>query len=94
MSFKEAFDYAKSLDVILLPFESKNGMQDTFDAMSSITKGQSIGVFIGPEGGFDPSEIELVKDSAKLISLGKRILRTDTAAICTLSMLMLRCEEL
>jgi len=94
MSFKEAFEYAKSLDVILLPFESKNGMQDTFDAMASLKKGQSVGVFIGPEGGFDPSEIELVKDSAKLISLGKRILRTDTAAICTLSMLMLRCEEL
>ncbi len=94
MSFKEAFEYAKNLDVILLPYESKNGMQDTFDALNSLEKGQSIGVFIGPEGGFDSSEIVLVKDSVKLISLGKRILRTDTAAICTLSALMLRCEEM
>ncbi len=93
MSFKEAFEYAKSLDVLLLPFESKNGMQDTFDVLSRLQKGQSVGVFIGPEGGFAPTEIEMVKDSVELISLGHRILRTDTAAICSLSMLMLKCEE-
>ena len=93
MSFKEAFEYSKDLDVLLLPYESKNGMQDTFDMLAGLKKGQSIGVFIGPEGGFAPSEIEMVEDSVKLISLGKRILRTDTAAICALSMLMLKCEE-
>ena len=93
MSFKEAFEYAKALDVLLLPYESKNGMQDTFDMREGLKAGQSIGVFIGPEGGFASKEIELVEDSVKLISLGKRILRTDTAAICTLSMLMLKCEE-
>ena len=93
MSFNEAFEYAKSIDLLLLPFESKNGMQDTFDVIDSIKPGQSIGVFIGPEGGFDSSEIELVKDSCRLISLGRRILRTDTAAICTLSMLMIKSEE-
>lgn len=93
MTFKEAFQYAKSLDVLLLPFESKNGMKDTYDALDEIKPGQSIGVFIGPEGGFAPSEIEMVEGSMKLISLGHRILRTDTAAICSLSMLMLKCEE-
>ena len=93
MTFKEAYNYALDLDVLLLPFESKNGMKDTFDALDSLEKGQSIGIFIGPEGGFDSSEIELVQDKCKLISLGKRILRTDTAAICTLSMLMIKSEE-
>ena len=92
MSFKEAFEYAKSLDILLLPYESKNGMKDTFDALDSIKDGMSIGVFIGPEGGFDSSEIELVKDDVRIISLGRRILRTETAAICTLSMLMLKSE--
>lgn len=92
MSFKEAFEYAKSLDILLLPYESKNGMKDTFDALDSIKEGQSIGVFIGPEGGFDSSEIELVRESCRIISLGRRILRTETAAICTLSMLMLKSE--
>lgn len=93
MNFKEAFEYAKSLDVLLLPYESKNGMKDTFDMLSQLKAGQSIGVFIGPEGGFAPNEIEMVQDSVQLISLGHRILRTDTAAICSLSMLMLKCEE-
>lgn len=92
MSFKDAFEYAKSLDILLLPYESKNGMKDTFDVLDSIKEGQSIGVFIGPEGGFDSSEIELVKESCRIISLGRRILRTETAAICTLSMLMLKSE--
>lgn len=92
MSFKDAYEYAKSLDILLLPYESKNGMKDTFDALDSIKEGQSIGVFIGPEGGFDSSEIELVRESCRIISLGRRILRTETAAICTLSMLMLKSE--
>lgn len=93
MTFKEAFEYAKELDVLLLPYESKNGMKDTYDCLSELKAGQSVGVFIGPEGGFAPNEIEMVEGSVKLISLGHRILRTDTAAICSLSMLMLKCEE-
>jgi len=68
-------------------------MAATYEHLDSIEKGDSIGVFIGPEGGFDSSEIEMVKDSCSIISLGRRILRTETAAICTLSMLMLKCEE-
>ena len=93
MTFKEAYEYALALDVLLLPYESKNGMKDTFEALDTLEKGKSIGIFIGPEGGFDASEIQLVQDKCKLISLGRRILRTDTAAICTLSMLMIKCEE-
>ena len=68
-------------------------MKDTYDCLSELKAGQSVGVFIGPEGGFAPNEIEMVEGSVKLISLGHRILRTDTAAICSLSMLMLKCEE-
>ena len=87
-------EYAANLDLLLLPYESKNGMKDTYDVINGLQKGQSVGIFIGPEGGFDESEIELVKDKCKLISLGRRILRTETAAICSLSMLMLKSEEL
>ena len=93
MTYKEAFEYAKSLDIVLLPYESKNGMKDTYDVLDSIEKGQSIGVFIGPEGGFAPDEIDYALDKCKIVSLGRRILRTETAAICTLSMLMLKCED-
>ena len=47
---------------------------------------------IGPEGGFAEDEIAQVKDSMQVISLGKRILRTDTAGIAVMSMLMLELE--
>lgn len=93
MSFKEAVEYANSLDMNILPYESKDGMADTYKALTKIKKGMSVGVFIGPEGGFSDGEIESVKDKMDIVSLGKRILRTDTAAICSLSMLMLKIEE-
>ena len=49
-------------------------------------------MMIGPEGGFAQEEIEAVRERMQVISLGKRILRTDTAAIAVLSMLMLHME--
>ena len=55
--------------------------------------GQSISVFIGPEGGFSEEEIDTLRQDAEVLSLGKRILRTDTAAICAMSMLMLELER-
>ena len=52
-----------------------------------------MGIFIGPEGGFEEAEIELALESgAKPITLGKRILRTETAAITSVSMCMLYAE--
>ncbi len=47
---------------------------------------------IGPEGGFAPEEIEALRDKMQVISLGRRILRTDTAAAVMLAALMLRIE--
>lgn len=54
----------------------------------------SVGIFIGPEGGFEEKEIlQLQEIGAEIITLGHRILRTDTAGIAVLSMLMLHLEE-
>ena len=53
----------------------------------------SLGIFIGPEGGFDENEIQLAREmGAAPISLGKRILRTETAAIAVLSLVMMKAE--
>lgn len=94
MSFKDAVNYAKSLDILLVPYENANGMAETRKVLGSIEKGRSIGIFIGPEGGFDDSEIELSKDAgANILSLGKRILRTETAGMTMLAMLMYELEE-
>ena len=84
---------AKELDLLLVPYESKNGMEDTKEALSQIKKGMSVGILIGPEGGFDEKEIEIAKENGgKVVSLGKRILRTETAAITSVGMCMLYAE--
>jgi 16S rRNA (uracil1498-N3)-methyltransferase len=93
MSYKEALKMAAELDLMLVPYESKNGMADTAEALSMIKSGMKIGIFIGPEGGFDEKEIALAEEmGGKIISLGKRILRTETAAITATAMLMLHAE--
>ena len=61
-------------------------------ALAKIKKGFKVGVLIGPEGGFSDNEIKFAKTVGETISLGKRILRTETASITTLSMLMLHAE--
>ena len=93
LSYKLAVQQAKELDVVLVPYENERGMQATREVMSAIKPGQSIGIFIGPEGGFDSSEVEMVREDAHLISLGNRILRTETAGLATLSMLIYQLEE-
>ena len=93
MSYKEAVAYAKGLDVKLVPYENEHGMAGTKAAMEQIKKGESIAVFIGPEGGFAPEEIEMVRDEMQLISLGRRILRTETAGIAALAILGYQLES-
>ncbi len=92
MKYEDALEYAREIsDVILLPYENEDGMKATKAALEKIKPGTSVSVFIGPEGGFAPEEIEKSQD-AEIISLGKRILRTETAAITTVAMLMLHSE--
>lgn len=94
MSYKEALAYAKELDVILIPYELAEGMAETKQVIEGIKKGASIGVFIGPEGGFETAEVEqAIESGAKAITLGRRILRTETAGLTTLSILMYHLEE-
>ena len=101
LCWKEAMEKAQELDVVLVPYECERGMETTREVIKGIKPGQSIAIFIGPEGGFSPEEIEgicptnkgegyLEKLSAKShrISLGRRILRTETAGLATLSMLI------
>ena len=93
ISYRQALEKASELDIILVPYESEDGMESTKKALSGIKDGMSIGIFIGPEGGFDEKEIELAKEKgARIVSLGKRILRTETAAITAVAMCMLHIE--
>ncbi len=103
VGFSEALLQAKEQDVCLIPYEcagelledgQDSAMERTRKILSHIEKGQSIGVFIGPEGGFEKEEVEAArKMGAQPVSLGRRILRTETAGLCILSVLMFQLEE-
>lgn len=98
MSWKEALEKAKDYDVVLVPYENERGMEATREVINSIKPGQSIAIFIGPEGGFAPEEIEEIAPEngtsrVHRISLGRRILRTETAGLATLSMLVFCLDE-
>ena len=94
MTYKEALAYAKTLDVVLVPYELADGMNKTKEIIGRIEKGQSIGIFIGPEGGFEKEEVEQAMEmGAEPITLGQRILRTETARLTILSILMYQLES-
>lgn len=93
LTFAEAVEQAKGLDVVLMPYECAEGMDAARSVIRSIAPGQSVGIFIGPEGGLDWDEIDLAqKNGFQIITLGKRILRTETAGMMLLSVLMCHLE--
>ena len=94
LTFRQALEKAKELDMLLLPYECAEGMEYTRKVVSGISNGSSVGIFIGPEGGFDGDELELAKEAGcSIITLGKRILRTETAGMMLMSVIMYNMEE-
>lgn len=93
MSFKEAVNYAKKCQVKFIPYELAEGMEKTREFIGSLKPGRDIAIFIGPEGGFEESEIQTALDNGiEPITLGKRILRTETAGFTVLSWIMYQLE--
>ena len=94
MSFKEALDFAGQMDLCLIPYENAKGMEETRQILSQVKPGMSVGIFIGPEGGLEKEEVQLaMENGARQITLGHRILRTETAGMAILSVLMFQLEE-
>ena len=94
VKFSEALKLASDLDVRLIPYELAEGMDGTRQIIQSVKPGQSVAVFIGPDGGFEEAEVELAKEAGfQAITLGRRILRTETAGMTVLSILMYQLEE-
>ncbi len=94
LSFKEAVQYASELSYNIIPYELYEGMEASREIMDTASKQESVGIFIGPEGGFSEAEIELANEHGiKTVSLGNRILRTETAGLCVLSILMFKITE-
>ena len=94
MSFKEAINRAKEFELGIIPYENFKDMTETKEVLKKVQKGIKIGIFIGPEGGFEESEIQYALENGIYpISLGKRILRTETAGLAILSVLMFQLEN-
>jgi 16S rRNA (uracil1498-N3)-methyltransferase len=88
LSFKEALADAKENDLKILPYEAEN-KQKLKDILLENKNSIKIAIFIGPEGGFDEEEIKLAKENGfKTVTLGPRIMRTETAPLACISAVM------
>lgn len=94
MSFAEALLDAKKLEAALVPYENAEGMEQARCMVDEAAKKRSLGIFIGPEGGFTEQEIEKSQQNGvKPISLGHRILRTETAGMMLMSVIMFATDQ-
>lgn len=93
ITFNQMVNMVNDYDLFLVAYEDEKGVLSTKLALDSIKKGDKIAVLIGSEGGLTQKEIDTLKEKgAKIISLGKRILRAETASITALSILMMHAE--
>lgn len=93
LSWRAALEKMEKLDLLFVPYENENGMGALREALQKIRRGMRIGILIGPEGGFEEREAaEAVRAGGECVSLGRRILRTETAAITSVGMCMLHAE--
>lgn len=93
VSFSEAIQHAGQMQYSIIPYELFDDMASTLKTIDRVCGGESIGIFIGPEGGFERGEVEQAMDAGVMpVSLGRRILRTETAGLAILSVLMFRVE--
>lgn len=93
MPFKEAIKKASECTHKWVPYEMADGMPHTRELIDNVAPGESVAIFIGPEGGFEQSEIEYAREAGfEIITLGKRILRTETAGMVIISVLMMKLD--
>jgi len=100
MNYRQALEYAEKMDVKFVPYEMEElldgaaGMAGTRQMIDHLAAGQSVAIFIGPEGGFEENEIQAAIDCGmKPITLGRRILRTETAGMTVMAWIMYQLEE-
>ena len=93
-SIDNALEIVKDFGVKLIPYENADGIEKTRKILNGMDKTKNIAVFIGPEGGFEEEEVKKINKSGfEVITLGKRILRTETAGLALLSNIMIRLED-
>ncbi len=99
ISFDLALESVRDAQIKLIPYElaAERGasMDRTRELIRSVSPGQRIAILIGPEGGFTEEEVDKAVDAGfEMITLGRRILRTETAAMTVLSWFVLELDDL
>ena len=93
LSFKEALCDMQNNDFNIAPYENER-TKSIKQAIKSLDI-NNIGIFVGPEGGFDESEIEAIENiNGQSVSLGPRILRTETASVVASSIVLYELSDL
>lgn len=94
LTYREAIKQAAAMDVKMIPYEHAEGMAATKEILSGLEPGQDIAVFIGPEGGFEEEEVsKALAEGIVPVTLGKRILRTETAGFTVMAWIMYQLES-
>ena len=94
ISIDDVISKIDEFDLFIIPYEKESeiSLKDILkkNQYNDIIKGDfKIGILIGPEGGIDDFEIERLRNTnAKVVTLGKRILRTETVALSMISIIM------
>lgn len=100
IEFEEVLDKIKSLDLLIVPYENANnfGIKTLMNELrieNMVDDIKNVGIFVGPEGGIEESEVERLKDKgARIVTLGKRILRTETAGFVAASLIQYELSDL
>lgn len=94
VTLKKAFDIASSLEYNMIPYELQDGIDESRKIVAKACSKKSAGIFIGPEGGFEKEEVaQAVGMGIYPVTLGKRILRTETAGMAFISILMFAMQD-
>lgn len=93
-SFESVIKEIKNFSLFIVPYENEENYS-LKDVFSEGNKYENVGILIGPEGGFTENEIKTLKESgAKIVTLGNRILRTETAGIVTSSIILYEQDDM
>ena len=101
ISFDEALESMKELDLIIVPYENAEGfgikslINKLREENATLNEISEVGIFIGPEGGIEEDEILKLKEiGAHIVTLGNRILRTETAGFTAASLIQYELGDL
>ncbi len=95
MDLEEVCYFIKEFECKMIPYEcAEKGVERTKELVEGIQQNSRVGVLIGPEGGFEKEEVAMAIESGiEAVSLGRRILRTETAGMVVLGVMMFSLEK-